>query len=221
MVFRSLLAIALPLSVAAAMAQRPTATFIGNCAFRFELEGQVFYTDFPYEGGYAGYDAYDAAFLKVLPGTALITHAHRDHFDASLHTASGLGLVSPELPKDRLDAAVNELGERTGIYVYPRTTTHADVPHFSYLVQWNGRRLYFTGDTEDPADLLATRDIDVAYVTPWIIEAVRKAARAIDARTVVMYHHRDHEFDGREVSPPCDGCKFIIPERGDVMQLFR
>ena len=41
------------------------------------------------------------------------------------------------------------------VTIRPLATPHARLEHYSYVVEWNGQRLYFTGDTEDTAALLA------------------------------------------------------------------
>lgn len=202
-------------------AQRPTATFIGNCAFRIDLGDWTLYSDMPYVSGSSGYDAY------VLPdgfdqarGTALITQAHPDHFDSTLFRRTRLELIAPWLSPEGMERAL-EQAQTHGLYVYPIPTPHGDAPHDSYIVAWSGRRLYFTGDTEDPAELLKAANIDVAFVTPWLIDAVNKQGRSIDARTVIVYHHRKGELDGTDVKAPCTGCKLIIPQPGDAITLFR
>ena len=47
--------------------------------------------------------------------------------------------------------------------------------HASYLVTWHGLRLYFTGDTDSVDQLLAMKDLDYAFVSPWLIGSRRRA----------------------------------------------
>jgi L-ascorbate metabolism protein UlaG (beta-lactamase superfamily) len=197
-----------------------TATFIGNCAFRFQLGEATLYTDFPYESGYSGYDTYDPKLAKGLTGTTLITHEHRDHFDHALIQGSELQVISPAQDQAARDQMISALGEKAGIYIHPLTTPHADIPHFSYIVQWSRRRMFFSGDTEDPKELLAAQNIDIAFVTPWLIDAINATGKKIDARTVIMYHHQKGAYEGKEVQAPCD-CKLIIPQQGEEIRLFR
>jgi hypothetical protein len=56
----------------------------------------------------------------------------------------------------------------------------------AYLVEWSGLRLFFTGDTEDPGALLAARDLDVAFVSPWLLRRIVDDDRRVDARRVVV-----------------------------------
>ncbi len=204
-----------------AIAQRTTATFIGNCAFRIDLGDWTIYSDFPYQSGYSGYDTYTLPEgFNSAKGTTLITHAHLDHFDSTLFRASGLELIAAHQAEAERASVLARL-EGRGIYVYPLPTPHADMPHNSYIVAANGRRLYFTGDTEDPKPLLSAQGIDVAFVTPWLINAINKSGRTIGARTVIMYHHTKGEFAEVDVKAPCTNCRFIVPEQGEVIELFR
>ncbi|MFZ1687270.1 MAG: hypothetical protein WAU70_07610 [Flavobacteriales bacterium] len=197
-----------------------TATFIGNCAFRIELGAHVIYSDFPYQSGYSGYDTYSMPDgFSSAKGTALITHAHRDHFDSLLFRSCSLQLISPDQKEADRSAGLAAM-KASGIEVQLSGTPHAEIPHFSYVVSWKDHRLYFSGDTEDPAHLLATKDIDVAFVTPWLIDAVKRAGRSIDTKTLVVYHHQRGEFDGRDLKSPCGDCRVLIPQQGDVIDLF-
>jgi hypothetical protein len=91
------------------------------------------------------------------------------------------------------------------------TTRHADVGHYSYIVTWHGRRLYFTGDTEDVAPLVAAKDLDVAFVSPWNVRAVMRAGQQIDARQIVVYHHQS----GEQVAECRDRCS--MPQQGQIL----
>jgi L-ascorbate metabolism protein UlaG (beta-lactamase superfamily) len=99
------------------------------------------------------------------------------------------------------------------VVVVPLATPHAKLEHYSYRVEWSGLRFYFTGDTADTAELLRQRDLDAAFVSPWLLRAVAKAGRRIDARRIVVYHHAKDEavpeIQGRE-----------LPRQGDEL-VFR
>jgi hypothetical protein len=186
-----------------ALAQRPTATFLGGSLFRVELDGFRMFADAHITREGIGVD--DIALYTVEPPTP----------------PAGGRAFTPAYTGEVLDRRTERLAERTGIYVYPRPTPLGDTAHYSYLVQWSGRRLYFTGDTRDPKDLLEISEVDVAFVTPVLLEAVEKAHRKIGARTVVVYHTADMDANSDPVHVPCDGCKVVVPRTGDVIQLFR
>jgi L-ascorbate metabolism protein UlaG (beta-lactamase superfamily) len=173
-------------------------TFIGNMAVHATDGRTVLVTDFPYESGAFGYMKWrPEAVPPVGGGLALITHRHRDHFAPELLSGYELTVAGPaevlRLAGGRATLPLTPPVRFRGIEIEPRPTPHASLEHFSYVVTWHGLRLYFTGDTEDPRDLLAARDLDVAFVSPWLLGSVRKQGARIDARRVVVYHHQDGE----------------------------
>ena len=82
-----------------------------------------------------------------------------------------------------------------------------------HRVEWSAASFYFTGDTDDTGELLRQRDLDAAFVSPWLLRAATKRGRRIDARRVVVYHHEKDEsvpeIQGRE-----------LPRQGDEL-VFR
>lgn len=194
---------AIALVASASFAQRPTATFVGGSLVRLDLDGFRVFADAPMDHKGIGPD--DIALYVTEPPTPVL----------------GGRAFTPAFNGEVLDRRTERLGEKTGIYVNPRSTPLGETPHYSYIVQWNGRRVYFTGDTEDIKDLLETHDLDVAFVTPAIMAAFEKAGRVIEARTVVIYHTTNKEQQGASLSVPCDRCKVVLPTPGEVIPLFR
>ncbi len=193
------------------------ATFIGNMAFAITDGKTTIYTDFPYEPGAFGYMAYDFAAVHKAPGAlCLVTHGHRDHFDALLFAKMDAMLIAPPsveagVAKARTIPFAPRMRYRD-IEIEPLATPHGKIEHTSYLVTWHGLRLYFTGDTDSADRLLAMKNLDVAFVSPWLIEAVAARKGRIDARQVVCYHHQTGEkvpaFQNR-----------IVPAQGETLTL--
>jgi L-ascorbate metabolism protein UlaG (beta-lactamase superfamily) len=218
------------LAAAAVFAQEAqpqlTARFIGNMAYAISDGRTTLVTDFPYESGYSIYMAYDPAEIRSsTPETiALITHRHNDHWDRRLFEKTGWLVVAPEdaiyaMPFTRVVRALPVAAVRTRFDVGPMTidalpTPHANIGHYSYLVTWSGLRLYFTGDTDDAAQLVEMKDLDVAFVSPWLFERVQKSGRRIDARRIVIYH----QTAKMKSVPGCaDTCS--VPAQGDTLRL--
>lgn len=214
---------ALVLLGTAAVAQTPPLdiTFIGNEAVAVTDGRLLLVTDFPYRSGAFGYMTYDRSVLDPAGRSVvlLITHRHDDHFDPRALRDSSWRVLAPDevsskLPRGvalRLDSVVT-IGSAT---IRPIVTPHhkGAVEHQSYLLEWAGRRLYFVGDTEDPSALLAQRNLDVAFVTPWLWKAARQRNARIDARQVVIYHH-----ETGETVPGCSGtCR--VPAQGERWKL--
>lgn len=203
--FRSSLPIiAVILSCAAVSAQRPTATLINGGLVRLELDGFKLYADAPDETSAKAIAVDDIVLYATEPASPV----------------PGGRTFMPSMEGELLERRTERLGEKTAIYVHPTSTPYQDSPHSSYLVQWNGRRIWFSGLTEDPAALLAATDIDLAFVNPALVKAIEKAGRSISARTVVVYHLPDGEGGG-EMSVPCERCKVVLPIPGEVIQLLR
>jgi hypothetical protein len=164
--------------------------FIGNMAFVISDGATTIVTDFPYESGAFGYQSWKPADLPPTPGEvfALFTHRHADHFDPALLAARGWKTYGPEDLRKQVEASrwarLEEL-ERRKIRVRPMETPHAKVEHYSYLIDWQGLRIYVSGDTEDPSSLISAGDVDLALVTSWILEAAKGRQKA---RRVLVAH---------------------------------
>jgi L-ascorbate metabolism protein UlaG (beta-lactamase superfamily) len=195
-------------------------TFIGNMAFHITDGATVLVSDFPYESGAFGYMKWQASAVPpVKDGLALITHRHRDHVAPELLAPYDLTVAGPgevlRMVAGKPTLALTPPVRFRDIEIEPRKTAHAGLEHYSYAVTWHGLRLYFSGDAEDPADLLAAPDLDVAFVSPWLLGSVQKQKRRIDARRVVVYHHQDGEkvvkHQDRQVPKP--GESFVLSGR--------
>jgi Beta-lactamase superfamily domain len=190
------------------------ARFIGNEAVALTDGRMTLVTDYPYQPGYSGYMTYDpAGFHPRGPVLLLVTHRHRDHFDPSQpHDPSWRFLGPREIARSLPASAVIPVDSSVTVgdlQIRPIPTPHANLEHYSYRVDWLDRSLYFVGDTEDPAALLAQRGLDVAFVTPWLWQTVRSRGARIDARTIVIYHHRS----GESVAGCTGSCR--VPRQGE------
>ena len=191
--------------------------FIGNQALEITDGETTLLTDFPYQSGAFGYMAYpDGELHPRSNALCLITHRHLDHFDPSLVKKVGCTLVAPKEVTSKLPGVPSldlKEGVRFGpIRIHPVRTPHRDLEHYSYLVTWQGRRLYFVGDTTSYEALVATEDLDVLFVTPWLAKNTLRAARQLPGDKKVIYHHKPSE----EV-PDCQDC--VVPKQGDGFEI--
>jgi L-ascorbate metabolism protein UlaG (beta-lactamase superfamily) len=194
-----------------------TGRFIGNMAVAISDGRATLISDFPYQSGYSVYMEYPAS--EIRSGTpvtvSLITHRHGDHWEPSLFRKTTWKVVGPADVVDSVDASRRVDPAATGIAglaIQPIATPHANIGHYSYIVTWHGRRFYFTGDTEQLDALLAARNLDVAFVSPWLYSAAARRGAAIDAKRVIIYHHQ-----AAEAVPQCTGTCFI-PRQGDTFR---
>jgi hypothetical protein len=191
--------------------------FIGNASFAMSDGETTLVTDLPYRSGASGYMTYDLGdFDPVGRVVALITHRHADHFEPALFVRQSWQAIGPfevtgGLPAERVIPLTDtvEVGNFR-IATYP--TPHGDTEHYSYLVMWDGRRLYFTGDTDDPSYLSQMNDLDVAFVTPWLLCATAERAGTVAAEQLILQHHH---LDMRDST--C--LEHRVLAQGEVMEL--
>ncbi|MEX0878726.1 MAG: MBL fold metallo-hydrolase [Thermoanaerobaculia bacterium] len=208
------------LAAAAAQAGEPARLelrFIGNMAYAITDGKTTLYTDFPYQSGYSEYMTYDFEAVPKAPGSlCLITHGHLDHFDSTLFPRVDCALIAPASVVARLktDRAVPLAPAMTyrDIRIEAISTPHGPMEHYSYLVTWHGLRLYFTGDTDSTERLLAMKNLDAAFVSPWLLEAVAEKKARIDAKQVIVYHQT-----ADETVPPLQSRK--LPKQGETFSL--
>lgn len=193
------------------------AQFIGNMAFHITDGRTSLLTDFPYESGYSGYMEWTK---DLVPRTnehtiCLVTHGHRDHFAREAFASMTAKLVGPKEVVRGFEGRSLPLSPRIeyrNLVIEPVSTEHGDREHYSYRVTWNGLRIYFTGDTDDVEPLLREKDLDVAFVSPWLLEAARQRGAKIGATRVVVYHHAQQymgpDYQGR-----------VLPEQGETLVL--
>ncbi len=193
------------------------ARFIGNAAFEITDGATTLLTDFAYTSGAFGYMKYK--FEDVKPAgkvLCLITHNHSDHWDATLFKKTDWSLAAPIKLVRKVDPSrIVPFGPKMqfdGMQITPIKTDHADVFHWSYLVEWHGMRLYFTGDTEETGGVTGAGKIDVLFVTPWLLERLILRNSSMDAKRIVVYHHLEGE-----AIPKCAKC--MTPKQGETFSI--
>jgi ketosteroid isomerase-like protein len=189
-------------------------TFIGNAAFEITDGQTTLLTDYPYVSGAFGYMPYDPNSVqpqgRVL---SLITHEHDDHFSPALFAATDWHLAaSPRVEAKtgngkRLPFSASMTFET--IRIFPVKSPHTDA-HHSYLIEWHGKRFFFTGDTES-LDVLPKERVDVLFITPWLLDSARKRQLPLNAGKIVIHHHRG----GEKIA--CENC--LVPKQGEQISL--
>ena len=206
-----------------------TATFIGNEAFAVTDGTVTLVSDFPYQSGYSLYMEYDPAVLEIRGDVvALITHRHADHFDVKLFAERDWKIIGPREITDGISKSrvVKRLARPRPLLSHPPRysvyanyaygdimahafrTPHSNTEHYSYLVEWHGRKLYFFGDVEDPITFLtATAELgefDVVFMTPWVLRPLLADGTDIPAKLIVIYHQQVGE-----ALPQCGKCRAL------------
>ncbi len=150
------------------------------------------------------------------PDLILVTHSHGDHFNAGTLTAvrkDATILVAPAAVYAGLSAALKAVtvplanGQSTnwsslgglGVEAVPAyNANHPKGVGNGYVLTLGGRRLYFSGDTEDVAEMRALPEIDVAFLCmniPFTMTVAKAASAVRDFRPrwVYPYHYRNQD----------------------------
>ncbi|MBL4612156.1 MAG: MBL fold metallo-hydrolase [Emcibacter sp.] len=193
------------------------AEFIGNEAFRITDGDYILMIDFPYQSGAYGSMEYDFFF----PGTtgkvlSLITHRHLDHFDPILFSEQKWKIVGPKevtvaLARDK----VLKLRPNVAfgpIHITPQKSAHGNTEHYSYLVNWHGLQLFFTGDTEDVGQLKNLPELDALFITSWFYRKAKMNDALPETKKIIIYHHKE-----KDIVPGCSGC--IIPVQKQIIDI--
>lgn len=165
--------------------------FIGNCGLYLSDGKSNLYVDFPYKSGAFGYMAYNVAELDSIADNAnfLFTHKHADHYSKKMlnliktkHKGNVYGKWNiDELTK--LSAGFDDFK----IEVF-ETKHRFSFKHYSYLITWHGKKIYFSGDTESAATIAGIDQIDWAFVPTWIWMDAKENNLQINATKVAIYH---------------------------------
>lgn len=193
------------------------AEFIGHSSFHITDGGYVLMTDFPYKSGAYGSMTYEFDFLgttgRVL---SLITHRHDDHFAPVLFSEQRWKVLGPLEVTDRLaQDKVLKLEPKVTfgpMSIRPTKTRHGNTEHYSYLVEWHGRKLFFTGDTEDLSVLKTLPKLDGLFITPWFYRKAKLNDALPESEKIIIYHHKE-----KDIIPDCSRC--IIPTQNQVISI--
>jgi len=155
------------------------------------------------------------------PDLILVTDIHGDHFSNEtlaelvgpntklLCPAAVADQMTPDLRKSATILTNGQTGELAGIKIEAipmynltpeRLKFHNKGRGNGYVVTLGGKRIYLSGDTEDIPEMLALKDIDVAFVCmnlPYTmtVEQAARAVRAFKPRVVYPYHYRGSDVN--------------------------
>lgn len=182
-------------------------TFLGHGSLQMAFGGKIIQVD-PY-GEAADYGALAKADL------VLVTHEHLDHLDpAALKAVLKPGTVivgsracAAKLPgatilangdkTTMLDLAIEAVPAYNILHKRPGDGPfHPKGQGNGYIVTFGDKRVYIAGDTENTPEMMALKDIDVAFLPmnlPYTMDPgqVAEAARAFRPKVLYPYHMGD------------------------------
>jgi hypothetical protein len=171
---------------------------LGNCGL-FMTDGNLnIYVDFPYKSGAHGYMAYRPGLLDSLQTNSifLFTHGHSDHYNRKLFKKTDQKLYGPWpvkflMPKKR-KYSLEELNDSLpGFSITEFKTKHGySFIHLSYLVEWNERRIFISGDTHVADTMASMKNLDLVFAAPWVLFDANDRGLKIDSKRIIVYHLR-------------------------------
>ncbi len=186
-------------------------TPINHATLVVEWNGKTIYVD---PVGMAGWYK---AFPK--PDLVLLTHVHGDHFrEAVLNAVVGpktqlvappalAGLLSAEVKAKTIAVANGDSTDKVGFKLEAvagynttpaRKRFHPKGQGNGYVLNLGGKRIYISGDTEETPEMLALKNIDVAFLCmnlPYTMDVVAaaKVVKKFKPKVVYPYHSRGQD----------------------------
>ena len=195
--------------------------FIGNCGF-FLTDGKInIYVDFPYKSGAYGYMTYNANLLDSIQDNSifLFTHGHADHYNKKLFKRTNQKLYGPwpitiflsGKRKYKLKALNDSL---PNLLITEFKTKHRfSLKHYSYLIIWNNKKIFISGDTETADIICKIKNLDLVFAPSWLINDAYNRNLKIDTKKIILCHHRSQEIiDNRNE-------KIIVPSQNQKFEL--
>jgi L-ascorbate metabolism protein UlaG (beta-lactamase superfamily) len=155
------------------------------------------------------------------PDLILITDIHGDHFNekalSSVFNSSKTKILAPKAVYDKMNSTfrkntdiINNFEsveilstlsiETIPMYNLPESddSRHTKGRGNGYILNWEGKRIYISGDTEDIQEMRDLKNIDIAFVCmnlPYTMDVDAAADAVIDfePKVVVPYHYRGGE----------------------------
>lgn len=186
---------------------------INHGAVAFTFDGKTIFVD-PF-GGAEKFSRFDA------PDLILITDVHGDHLNTN--TLDGLDtknttFVVPQAVADHMDESYKDqlvilaneetktvLGmDVTGVAMYnlpdDESSRHSKGRGNGYVIDFGGKHVYLSGDTEDVPEMRNLENIDIAFVCmnlPYTMDIYQAASAVIEFEPIVMYpyHHRGQDIE--------------------------
>jgi hypothetical protein len=134
---------------------------------------------------------YDATEIDSIKENSifLFTHRHADHYSKKIvRQVKGKhqGRVYGNWNTNSFETLSSSIDDFK-IEVF-KTKHRFTFKHYSYLITWHGKRIFFSGDTESAETIARVKDINWAFVPTWIIIDAKENQLKIEAEKFGVYH---------------------------------
>lgn len=186
----------------AAKNQEISIQFIGNCGL-YMTDGDLhIYSDFPYQSGAYNYMEYDSTQLEKVHENSifLFTHKHKDHYSGKL-----MRRILKEKKGKKYGSwnisALEKIGEDNPNFKIEafKTKHRFTLRHYSYLITWHGKKIYLSGDTESAETIGKMKNLDWAFIPPWIVYDAKEKGIEIDSKMKAIYHLYPNQMTNNEI----------------------
>lgn len=188
--------------------------FIGNCGLYLTDGKSNLYIDFPYKSGAHNYMKYDANEIENIKDNAILlfTHRHADHYSKKAIRqvkSKHQGRVFGNWNTDNFEVLTGAIDDFK-IEVF-KTKHRFTFKHYSYLITWHGKRIFFSGDTESAETIARVKGINWAFAPTWIITDAIKNKLKIDAEKIGVYHL----YPNQKITNSSPDKYFLLDKQGE------
>lgn len=94
-----------------------------------------------------------------------------------------------------------------------KTRHSLSLKHYSYLIEWNKKRIYISGDAETADTIGKMKDLDLVFAPYWILHDATNRDIKINTKRIILYHHPSVEsIDNRSD-------KVVVPRQYQKFEL--
>lgn len=165
--------------------------YIGNCGLHLTDGVTNIYTDFPYKSGAHHYATYQKSELDSLKENAyfIFTHKHSDHYYKRKMKQILKNKHGKKYGKWNISELENLSKAIPDFEIKTYKTKHLySFAHYSYLITWHGKKIYFSGDTEHAETILTMKNLDWAFIPSWLVMRIKETNQKFDTKMIGIYH---------------------------------
>jgi len=209
--------------ISTAQNKEMSVTYLGNCGFLLSCDSLHVCIDFPYKSGSYGYMTFPSSTLDSIPDHSiyLFTHGHADHYDKTLFKGKNAKLYAPWPVRWFVSGkrkyslkTLNHLSADFFVTQY-RTKHRLSLKHYSYLIEWNGKRIFISGDATSADVISQIKNLDLVIAPTWLLHDASGKNISIDTKKVILSHLRSEEKvtnqNPEKIIVPLQHQTFILP----------